>query len=410
MAEQLHRKRAPTQQGEGACAARHPAALGRASTHVAFLAICLGYFVTILDTTIVNVALPTIRRQFGATVSDLQWVVDGYALVFAALLLSAGSLGDRLGSKRLFLVGLALFTTSSALCGVAPTLWALQAARVSQGVGAAIAVPTSLALLRHMFTDPAERAKALGIWGGVAGVAAGAGPVVGGFLVGGLTWRSVFFINVPIGIIAVLLTLRFVAESPRQQDRNLDLLAQLAGIVALAAVTIAFIEGGASGWTSPLVLGAFLLFVIATIAFIVVERRSMSPMLPLGLFSVPNFSAGNAVGFLINFGFYGELFLLSLFFQQVRGYSPTITGLALLPQMGMAVVGSWLAGRVMSRAGPRAPMVTGARTRRSWDACLRAGRDDEPVRGDGTNAGRNRLRDVIHYARDDISGARVHAE
>jgi DHA2 family methylenomycin A resistance protein-like MFS transporter len=350
---------AATQHGAGACAVRHPATQGRASTHVAFLAICLGYFVTILDTTIVNVALPTIRRQFGATVSDLQWVVDGYALVYAALLLSAGALGDKLGSKRLFLVGLALFTMGSALCGASPALWALQTARVLQGVGAAVAVPTSLALLRHLFSAPAERAKALGIWGGVAGIGAGAGPVVGGFLVGGLTWRSVFFVNVPIGIIAVLLTLRFVSESPRRQDRRLDLRAQVAGIVALAAVTVAFIEGGASGWTSPLMRSAFILFVVATGAFIVVERHATDPMLPLELFSSSSFSAGNAVGFLINFGFYGELFLLSLFFQQVRGYSPTITGLALLPQMGMAVVGSWLAGRVMSRVGPRSPMITG---------------------------------------------------
>jgi len=315
--------------------------------------------VTILDTTIVNVALPTIRRHFGATVSDLQWVVDGYALVFAALLLSAGALGDKLGSRRLFVAGLALFTLASAPCGVAPALWVLQVARVLQGVGAAIAVPTSLALLRHMFTDSTERAKALGRWAGVSGLAAGAGPVVGGFLVGALTWRSIFFVNVPIGIVAVLLTLRFVAESPRQRERSLDLPAQLAGIVALAAITIAFIDGGASGWTSPLVLGAFLLFVVATATFIRIERRSTSPMLPLELFAAPNFSAGNAVGFLINFGFYGELFLLSLFFQQARGYSPTITGLALLPQTGVAAVAAWLAGRVMSRMGPRAPMMTG---------------------------------------------------
>lgn len=295
---------------------------GRTSVRIAFLAVCLGYFVTILDTTIVKVALPSIRRQFGTTVSDLQWVVDGYALVFAALLLSAGALGDRMGSRRLFLVGLAIFALGSALCGAAPALWTLQAARVVQGIGAAVAVPTSLALLRHLYPDPAARARALGLWGGVAGIAAGAGPVVGGVLVSGLTWRSVFVVNVPIGLVAVLLTLRCVPEAPRQQERSLDLGAQCVGIVALAALTVAFITGGASGWTSPLLPGGIVLGVIATITFIAVERRSSDPMLPLGLFASPHFSAGNAVGFLINFGFYGELFLLSLFFQQVRAYAP----------------------------------------------------------------------------------------
>lgn len=325
----------------------------------AFVAACLGYFLTILDTTIVNVALPSIRQSFDATVSDLQWIVSGYSLVFAALLLTAGALGDKLGSKRLFLTGLAIFTMASALCGLSPTLWTLQIARVLQGVGAAIAVPSSLALLRHMFPDAAGRARALGIWGGVAGIAAGLGPVMGGSLVSVLGWRSVFFVNVPIGALAILLTLRFVTESPRNPRQSLDPYAQIAGIVALFAITVAFIEGGAIGWTAPLVLCAFSVFVIAAAVFILIEQNAASPMLPLGLFSAPNFSAGNAVGFCMNFGFYGELFLLSLFFQQLRGYSSAVTGFALLPQMGMAVVGSWLAGRVVSRSGPAVPMVTG---------------------------------------------------
>ena len=213
--------------------------------------ICLGYFMVILDTTVVNVALPSIERQLGATVAGLQWVVDGYALVFASLLLTAGALGDRLGSKRVFLGGFVLFTVTSALCGTAPTLGALVAFRVAQGVGAALLVPASLALLRHTFSDPAGRARAIGLWGAIAGIAAGGGPVLGGELVAALGWRSVFLVNVPIGLLGVPLTLRVVAPSPPLPRRGLDLGAQVADIVALGLLTFAFIEGGSWGGGRP---------------------------------------------------------------------------------------------------------------------------------------------------------------
>ena len=338
-------------------------ATGRAHTPshhaVALVAICLVYFMIILDATIVTVALPNMAAELGASVAGLQWVVDGYTLVFAALLLTGGALGDRLGGKGVFVAGLALFTGASALCGLAPTLWLLVAFRVAQGLGAALLAPTSLALLRHTYADPAARARATGVWGGIAGIAAATGPVLGGALVAAMSWRDVFLINVPIGLLGIALTVRFVARAPRQARRGLDPAAQAAGIVALGLLTFACIEGGARGWRSPLILGALGGSVLATVAFVAVERRGTSPMLPLGLFSRPAVAAPTVVGLLINFGFYGQLFVINLFFQQVRGYSALTTGLALLPEAGVVALSSFVSGRVAGRVGPRAPMVIG---------------------------------------------------
>lgn len=325
----------------------------------ALVAICLGYFMTILDTTIVNVALPAIARGLGATVTGLQWVVDGYTLVFAALLLTAGALGDRLGGRGVFLAGLALFTVTSALCGLAPSLGLLVAFRVAQGVGAALLVPASLALLRHTFAAPEARARAIGFWGGIAGVGAASGPVLGGLLVSALSWRAVFLVNVPVGLLGIALTLRHVGVMPRQSGRGLDPIAQVAGALALGGLTFAFIEGPARGWTAPAILGAVVVFVVAAATFLAVEWRGRNPMLPLSLFRAPSFASGTAVGLLTNFGFYGQLFVISLFFQQQRGYTALLTGLALLPETGMATIGSALAGRVTSRVGPRRPMLIG---------------------------------------------------
>ncbi|HEX4205041.1 MAG TPA: MFS transporter [Ktedonobacteraceae bacterium] len=321
--------------------------------------ICLGYFMVILDTTVVNVALPDITRQLGATTTGLQWIVDGYALVFASFLLTAGALGDRLGSKQVFLGGLVIFTVASALCGIAPNLWMLQSVRVVQGVGAALLVPAALALLNHSFADARERARVIGIWGGIAGIAGGAGPVVGGFLINALSWRSVFFLNVPLGMLGFLLTLRFVPLAPRFSWRGLDLAAQGTGIVTLGLLAFIFIQGGSWGWTSLPILSAGVVCVLAAGLFLFIERRTAHPMLPLKLFSSSTFSVATAAGLLLSFGFYGELFFISLFFQQVQGYSPFVTGLVLLPQMGVAVFASAFAGRVTGHLGPRVPMVIG---------------------------------------------------
>jgi MFS transporter, DHA2 family, methylenomycin A resistance protein len=324
----------------------------------ALVAICAAYFMVILDTTVVNVALPTLSESLHATTTELEWVVDAYSLVFAALLLSTGALGDRRGAKSVFQAGVGLFTGASLACGLAPTTGVLVGARSAQGLGAALAVPASLALLQDTYSDQAARRRALGVWGGVAGIAAGAGPVVGGALVSALGWRSVFFVNVPIGLAGMALAGRFLPASSRR-PHGVDPAGQVAGIAALGGVTVALIEAGHEGWGSLVVLGGLAVFVAAGCAFVAIERRARSPMLPLALFSARAFSGGTAVGLLINLGFYGELFVMSLYLQRIHHLTPLVTGLALLPQMAMAIVGSITSGRVMARTGPRRPMLVG---------------------------------------------------
>jgi DHA2 family methylenomycin A resistance protein-like MFS transporter len=326
----------------------------------ALVAICLGYFMVILDTTVVNAALPALRRDLGTGVSGLQWVVDGYTLLFASLLLSGGTLGDRFGARRMFQTGLSIFLLASAGCAAAPSTTVLILARVVQGIGAAVAVPTSLALLRAAYTDPSTRARAFGVWGGIAGLAAAPGPVIGGLLVIA-SWRLVFVINIPIGIAAIALTARFV-PAPAPRAHRMDPAAQLVGVLAVVGLTFALIQGGHHG-VSPLVGAAAVVFLVAAAAFVVIERRAAAPMLPPGLFRDRGFSGGNAVGLLLNLGFYGELFVLNLYFQHVLGYSALRAGLALLPQMGVVAAGSALSGRCTAHMGsPRPTMLFGLTT------------------------------------------------
>jgi DHA2 family methylenomycin A resistance protein-like MFS transporter len=324
----------------------------------ALVAICLAYFMVILDSTIVNVALPALRSDLGSSLSGLQWVVDGYLLVLAALLLTGGTLADRLGARRVFQVGLGGFVLASLGCGLAPNIPVLVGARLVQGIGAALAVPASLALLRAAYPDSTTRARAIGVWGGIAGGAAASGPILGGLLVAAVNWRLVFFVNVPIGLASMLLTARYV-PNPDRRPRALDLPAQLVEALALTGLTFALIEGGRDGLT-PAVVASATAFVVGLVAFVAIERAVAHPMLPLGMFGHRMFSTGNTVGLLINLGFYGELFVINLYFQQVRGYSALVAGLALLPQMGMAMLGSALSGRFTSRVGsPRPTMLIG---------------------------------------------------
>ncbi|MGH9128720.1 MAG: DHA2 family efflux MFS transporter permease subunit [Acidimicrobiales bacterium] len=325
---------------------------------LALAAICTGYFMVILDTTVVNVALPSLGHDLHTGVAGLQWVVDSYTLVLAGLLLAAGGMADRLGAKRVFQAGMGIFALASAVCGLAPNVATLIGARSVQGLGAALTVPASLSLLQAAYPERAARARAFGVWGGVAGVAAGAGPILGGLLVVGFGWRAVFFLNVPIALAGLLLTARHV-PSPGARPRSLDLGAQVIGILALAGLTGALIEAGTRGLADPLVVSGLGVFVLAGVGFVAVELRAASPMLPLRLFRNPTFSAANAVGLLINLGFYGQLFVATLYFQDLRGYSALSTGLALLPEAGMASVASILSGRVMARTGPRLPMAVG---------------------------------------------------
>jgi MFS transporter, DHA2 family, methylenomycin A resistance protein len=306
------------------------------------------------------VALPGLAHDFKTGISALQWVIDAYTLVFAAFLLTGGSLGDRLGDRRVFLVGMVMFTTASAACAISPAAWVLVAFRLMQGLGAALCVPASLALLRAVHASPAARAKAFGIWGAIAGIAAASGPVLGGVLTATLSWRAVFLVNVPIGLAGLVLASSSLPRSSmRAKKVPPDLLAQLVSVLSLASLTLALIEAGHSGWSSVPVLFGFALFLLSLVIFIVIESRSETAMLPVGLFKSSTFSAGNAVGLLINLGFYGQLFIVNLYFQQARGYSALLAGLAVLPQVGLVSVGSFLSGRLSARAGPRPTMLIG---------------------------------------------------
>ena len=325
---------------------------------VALVAICVAYFMVILDTTVVNVALPSLGRSLHTTTTALEWVVDAYSLVFAALLLTGGALSDRRGARGVFQAGIAYFTAASAACGLAPSVSWLIAARCAQGFGAALAVPASLALIQAAFPGVAERRRAFGIWGGIAGIAAGAGPVLGGALVAGLGWRAVFFVNLPIGLAGIALGARHLPR-PHPRPHGPDPAGQVAGVVVLGSLTAALVEAGALGWSSLLVVSCLVVCAVSGAAFVAIERRSASPMLPLGLFPSPQFSGAVGVGGLINLGFYGELFVLTLYLQTQLHLSALAAGVALLPQMAMATVGSTVAGRVTARYGPRPVMLTG---------------------------------------------------
>jgi DHA2 family methylenomycin A resistance protein-like MFS transporter len=339
--------------------AQQPTERGGSRGNWPLISLCLGFFMVMMDATVVNTALPDIGHALSGSVSGLQWITAGYTLVFACLLLSAGSLGDRLGARRVFLVGLGVFTAASLACGLAPSLGFLIGARVVQGVGAALGLPTSLALINASYPDRSQRARAIGVWGGLGGVAAGLGPVLGGVLTNWIGWPAIFYINVPIGIAAILLTLRFVVAPAPKSRTGLDLPGQLLSVLTVAALAYGLIEAQPRGWGSPEILISFAVAVVAGMSFVVVERRGANPMLPLTLFSDREFSGSILIGAAINIGFYGELFLLALYFQDIRHFSPLVAGLAMLPQPGIASLASSLGGRHTARFGARPVMLIG---------------------------------------------------
>src|ERR1700733_1187307 len=330
------------------------------STSLTLAAMSLGFGVVQLDVTIVNTALNAIGTSLGGGVAELQWVVSAYTIAFAAFILTAGALGDRIGAKRIFMAGFAIFTAASAACAPASNAAILIAARSVQGLGAAILVPNSLALLSHAYPDEKQRGRAVGIWAAGASFALISGPLVGGALIALVGWRSIFLVNLPIGLAGLWLSWRYASETTRSPQREIDLPGQVAAIAALACLAGAIIEGGTLGWRHPLVIAGFAAAAVLAMLFVLRERRAPQPMLPLSLFGHRLFALTSLVGLLVNVAFYGLIFVFSLYFQRVNGLSPFATGLAFLPMMGAVLPVNLVAARVSERVGAPAAIASGA--------------------------------------------------
>lgn len=325
---------------------------------VVLLTLATGFVMAMIDLTAVNTALSDIAVSLAVPLTGLVWVIDGYTLTFAALLLAGGALADRYGPKNIYQGGLALFLAASVLCALAPSGPALIAARLLQGAGAALFMPSSLGLLTHTYQDERVRARMLGTWSAIVGGSSTVGPLIGGLLVHDFGWRSVFWINVPIGLLGIVLTQKLVPAAPRHA-RGLSIFSHALGVAALASLSFVLIEGPSLGWTSTPVLAAALCAMMTIVYLVQREREGAHPLLPHALLAAPGFGAANGLGFLINFAAYGQLFLLSLFLQQSGGADALDTGLKLLPMMGAFMVGNMLSGRLSSRVGLRLPLLYG---------------------------------------------------
>jgi EmrB/QacA subfamily drug resistance transporter len=317
----------------------------------------MSLFIVGLDSTIVNVALPDIGRDFHAPVSGLQWTIDAYTLVLAALLMLSGSTADRLGRRRVFQIGLALFTIGSLLCSLAPGLGWLVAFRMLQAVGGSMLNPVAMSIITNTFTEPSDRARAIGVWGGVFGLSMAMGPVIGGALVDSVGWRGVFWVNIPVGIAAILLTALFVPESKAARARRPDPIGQILIIAMLGSLTYGVIEGPSYGWGSARILAFFAVTVIAVISFLLYEPRRKDPLIDIRFFRSLPFSGATLTAVSAMSALGGFLFLITLYLQDVRGYRPLFAGLFLLPMAAAMVVGAPLAGRMLARSGARAPLL-----------------------------------------------------
>jgi EmrB/QacA subfamily drug resistance transporter len=325
---------------------------------VGVLLICsLGLFIVGLDITAVNVALPSIGGDLHAGISGLQWTVGAYTLVMASLLLFSGSTGDRLGRRRTFVIGLSVFSLSSLLCSLAPSVGLLVVFRVLQAVGGSMMNPVAMSIITNTFTDPRERAQAVGVWGAVFGVSMALGPVMGGTLVSSVGWRSIFLINLPIGLAAIILTLRFIPESKAPRPRRFDPVGQVLVIVLLATVTYGIIEAPSRGWTSAVIVAAFITGAVALVALLLYEPRREEPLVDLRFFRSIPFASSITVSVAAFAAFGGFLFLNTLYLQEVRGFSPVQAGLATVPIAAMVVLVSPLSGRIVGRRGPRVPLM-----------------------------------------------------
>jgi EmrB/QacA subfamily drug resistance transporter len=314
-------------------------------------------FIVYLDSTILNVALPTLQRDLHASISGLQWVADAYLLVVSSLLLLSGSAADRLGRKRVFLIGLAGFGLGSLLCSLAPDTGWLIGLRMLAGIGGSMLTPVSLSIVRNTFHDPRERAHAIGIWSGIFGVATAAGPIVGGVLVSATGWRSIFWLNVPICAAMFAATIRYVPDSRAPQPRRVDVPGQLLMIAALGALTYAVIQGPVAGWTAVPVLALFAVAALAAAAFVAVERRAAEPLIELRFFRSRPFTGAGVIAVLSFVVLGGFLFVMTLYLQEVRGDSPLRAGLSLLPATLVMAAAAPVASRLINRRGPRVPLV-----------------------------------------------------
>lgn len=318
---------------------------------------CLSLLIVSMDVTIVNVALPSIRTGLRTTVSQLQWTVDGYTLAVASFLLIAGFTADRIGRRRVFQIGLAVFSIGSLACSLAPSIGFLIAARVLQGIGGSMLNPVAMSIITNTFTERKERARAVGVWGAVVGVSMALGPLVGGALTESIGWRAIFWVNVPIGIAAIILTAVFVPESRAARARKFDPLGQIYVIVALVCLVYGLIEAPRAGWGSPLILGLFALAVASVAGLIVHERRTAEPFIDLRFFRSIPFSSATLTA-VLGFSSYGAfLFVNALYLQDVRGLSPLQTGVYMFPLALATLICSLLSGRLVGRFGTRPSLM-----------------------------------------------------
>ncbi|RXS77806.1 DHA2 family efflux MFS transporter permease subunit [Streptomyces sp. TM32] len=331
--------------------------LGRRRRLLVLAICCMSLLIVSLDATILNVALPSIQHDLHASVSGMQWTIDAYTLVMASLLMLSGSMADRLGRRRVFLVGLVVFALGSLLCSLAPGLGWLVVFRMVQAVGGSMLNPVAMSIITNTFTEPRERARAIGVWGGVVGISMAAGPVLGGLLVQSVGWRSIFWINVPIGALALFLTLRYVPESRAPRPRRVDPVGQLLVITLLGSLTYAIIEAPNAGWTSPQIL-VFVLVALGSLAgLLAYERRREEPLLDLRFFHSAPFSGATVVAVCAFAALAGFLFINTLYLQNIRGLSALDAGFYMLPMAGMTLIFAPVSGRLVGSHGPRPSLL-----------------------------------------------------
>ncbi|MET9079251.1 MFS transporter [Streptomyces sp. NPDC004232] len=340
-------------------AASHATVGSRSNRAVLLTVTCLGQFMVLLDNTIVGAALPDMQHRLHTQLTGLQWIVDAYVLLVAMLLMSGGIFADRFGRKRVYLTGVAVFTAASLVCALAPSLGWLIVGRVLQGIGAAALSPASLALLAAAYPVPQERIKAIGMWAGLSGIGLAAGPVAGGVLTEAFGWPAIFLVNLPIGVVLLLVGLRHLDESRNPSAAAIDIPGTVLSILAVGMLTYGLIEGSVRGWTSPVILGSFTAAVILLAAFVTVEARRSEPMLPLRLFRQRLFTVSNTAMVVVGFALMGSSFFFSQFFVRVQGSSILRAGLQTLPLSLAMVVVSPYAGRLAARYGFRIVATTG---------------------------------------------------